>query len=208
MANYDVVTLDEQATVGTQREWLQAMRTGMDRMRRTIAGLLALAQAEDSHVARLADEDIRAQDLSEIVADELRLRENEIATRGLAVTQALDKEAVVRADEERLRQLIAILIDNALTYSDTNGSVDCTLERRGRQVVLAVSNTGPGIPTHDLPHVFERFYRVDKARSSENGNVGLGLAIAQSLVERLGGRIEVESTPAARTTFTVTLPAA
>jgi signal transduction histidine kinase len=207
MANYDVVMLDEQASVGSQREWLTAMRTSMDRMGRTIAGLLSLAQAEDSPTSGAADRDVLPVALGDVVADELRLREGEIAVRGLSLTRKLDDEVTVRADEEQLRQVVAILVDNALTYSDEGGRVECTVERRGRQAILVMSNSGPGIPKQDTPHVFERFYRVDKARSSEGGHAGLGLAIARTLVERAGGRIEVESIPDAWTAFTVTLPA-
>ncbi|MDR0350840.1 MAG: HAMP domain-containing histidine kinase [Coriobacteriales bacterium] len=207
MANFDVVTLDEEATIGSQREWLQAMRTGMDRMGHTIAGLLSLAQAEETPVKGIADKSVTATDVCAIVADELHLREGELAARGMTLAKMLgDEKAPVRADEGQLRQIISILIDNALTYGETNGQIECTLERRGRQVLLSVRNTGPGIPERDLPHVFERFYRADSARSSESGNAGLGLAIAHSLVEGMGGRIHAESEPDAWTTFTVTLP--
>jgi signal transduction histidine kinase len=206
MANYDVVMLDEQASVGSQREWLTAMRTSMDRMGRTIAGLLSLAQAEDSPASGSADRGVLPVALGDVVADELRLREGETAARGLSLTRKLDDEVTVRVDEEQLRQVVAILVDNALTYSDEGGRVECTVERRGRQAILVMGNSGPGIPKQDIPHVFERFYRVDKARSSEGGHAGLGLAIARTIVERAGGRIEVESTPDTWTSFTVTLP--
>jgi signal transduction histidine kinase len=208
MANFDVATLDEQATVGSQREWLQAMRTGMDRMGHTIAGLLSLAQAEDAPVKQYADKNVAVVDVCAVVSDELQLRESERVARGMTLTRAFVDRAPVHADEGHLRQVVSILIDNALTYGDADGHIECTVERKGRQVVFSVRNTGEGISEEDLPHVFERFYRVDRARSGEGGNAGLGLAIARSLVEGMGGRISATSEPDAWTAFVVTLPVA
>jgi signal transduction histidine kinase len=206
MANYEVATLDEEATIGSQREWLQAMRTGMDRMRHTITGLMSLAQAEESPATRLVEKSATPVDLCCVVSDELRLREAEIAARGQTLTQTLNDKPLVCLSEEQLRQIVSILIDNALTYGAADGQIECTVERKGRSALLTVRNTGAGIPKEDLPHVFERFYRVDKARSGEGGNAGLGLAIARSLVEGMGGRISAESTPGSWTTFTISLP--
>jgi signal transduction histidine kinase len=117
----------------------------------------------------------------------------------------------VRGDEESLRQLMLILLDNAIKYTPVGkkeraSRVIVSLERTDEQAVLHVRDTGIGIEPADLPHIFERFYRADRARSRQG--TGLGLSIAQTLVERLGGHITVESTVGKGSTFSVWLPLA
>ncbi len=117
----------------------------------------------------------------------------------------------VRGDEESLRRVILILLDNALKYTPSNGEgevgrVIVSLERTDGQAVLGVRDTGIGIDPADLPHIFERFYRADRARSRQG--TGLGLPIAQTLVEQHGGHITAESTPGKGSTFSVRLPLA
>src|SRR5438128_7862783 len=117
----------------------------------------------------------------------------------------------VRGDEERLRRVALILLDNALKYTPRSseegmGRVIVSLERVDGQAVLRVRDTGIGIEPADVPHLFERFYRADRARSRQG--TGLGLSIAQTLVEQLGGRITAESTPGKGSTFSVWLPLA
>ena len=121
--------------------------------------------------------------------------------------------ARVRADEETLRRVALILLDNAIKYTPagdagggTSGVVTVSIERSGAEAVLRVRDTGPGIASADLPHIFERFYRADPARDRQG--TGLGLAIAQALVERLGGRLSAESAPGQGSTFSVWLPLA
>jgi len=117
----------------------------------------------------------------------------------------------VRGDEESLRRVMLILLDNAIKYTpirDEEGAsrVIVSLERSKGQAVLHVRDTGIGIDPADLPHIFERFYRADRARLRQG--IGLGLSIAQTLVEQLGGRITAESTPGKGSTFSVWLPLA
>jgi signal transduction histidine kinase len=115
----------------------------------------------------------------------------------------------VRGDEESIRRILLILLDNAIKYTPMQGEggigrVIVSLERVGGQAELCVRDTGIGIDTEDLPHIFERFYRADRARSRQG--TGLGLSIAQTLVEQLGGHITAESTPGKGSTFSVWLP--
>jgi signal transduction histidine kinase len=98
------------------------------------------------------------------------------------------------------------LVGNGVRYNRSGGSVDLDLGRENGCAILQVRDTGIGIPPEALPHVFERFYRVDPARSRERGGTGLGLSIARCVAEAHGGSIEVESRPGAGTTFTVRLP--
>ena len=117
------------------------------------------------------------------------------------------EEAVVKADEEAIRQILDNLIDNAIKYTPSGGSVRPRRPEGPSEVVIEVADTGIGIPREDLPRVFERFYRVDKARSRDLGGTGLGLAIVKQLVTNaLGGRIALSSRPGAGSTFTVRLP--
>jgi len=142
----------------------------------------------------------------------------------------------VNGDEQRLRQLLLNLVDNAVKYTPQGGRVTLSLRRAGgvsgypvtpqpeaspdppipqspdrptpEWAEIAVRDTGVGIPAESLPRIFERFYRVDDARSREAGGTGLGLCIARTIAEAHGGRIEVESVPGAGSTFTARLPLA
>ena len=107
-------------------------------------------------------------------------------------------------DPTRIRQLMAILLDNAFKYGRSGGEVAVRLRREGRRSLIEVYNTGRGISREDLPHIFERFYRCDKARPG-NGSYGLGLAIAQSIVQSCRGTLTAESEYGAWTRFRVML---
>jgi signal transduction histidine kinase len=115
-------------------------------------------------------------------------------------------DSVVMGDEAALRRVADILLDNAFKYTPSPGSVKLTLEQKGENAIIAVQDLGAGIAEEDQPKIFERFYRVDKARSREQGGAGLGLAIAQWIVSQHHGSIAVESRPGQGATFRVELP--
>ena len=108
---------------------------------------------------------------------------------------------------ERMAQILGNLMGNALRYTPPRGEITLSAERTGGGVRLRVSDNGAGIPAEDLPYIFGRSFRGDKARRQEEGETGLGLAIAKSLVEAQGGKISVESAVGEGTTFTIELPA-
>jgi two-component system sensor histidine kinase BaeS len=112
---------------------------------------------------------------------------------------------VVVGDADRLRQVIGNLVSNALRYTPAGGRVTLRAWGEGKQVRIAVSDTGPGIAPKDQTHLFDRFYRADVARDRASGGSGLGLAIARALVEAHGGEIWVESALGEGTTFTIIL---
>jgi signal transduction histidine kinase len=112
----------------------------------------------------------------------------------------------IAVDADRMAQVLGNLLSNALRYTPAGGEIVLSAENGGHTVVLRVQDNGAGIQAADLPHIFDRFYRADQSRS-DNGESGLGLAIAKSLVEAHGGKIAVASAPAAGTTFTIVLPA-
>ena len=114
----------------------------------------------------------------------------------------------VRGDETQLTSMFTNLVDNAVKYTPPGGRVEVTGGTEGDEVVISIADTGIGIPERNLPRIFERFYRVDKARSKATGGTGLGLSIVKHIVENHGGRVTVESVPGEGTTFTVRLPRA
>ncbi len=119
---------------------------------------------------------------------------------------ALPGGVLVRADDEAVRQILDNLIDNALKYTPEGGDVRVSCRLEPDTIAVVVADTGIGIPREDLPRVFERFYRVDKARSRELGGTGLGLSIVKHLVQSIGGQIAVESRVGMGSTFTVLFP--
>jgi len=110
------------------------------------------------------------------------------------------------ADRDRILQVLTNLVDNAIKFTPEGGVVEISLAASAAEAVVAVSDTGRGIPADDLPRVFDRFYRVERSRSREAGGTGLGLAIARHIVEAHGGRISAASQVNAGSTFTFTLP--
>ena len=117
--------------------------------------------------------------------------------------------AEVRIDRDRIAEVLANLLENALRHTPPGGAVTVTAASRGNEVELAVADTGEGIAAEHLPHLFERFYRADRARARRDGGSGIGLAIAQALVEAHGGRIRVQSEgPGCGARFTISLPSA
>jgi len=126
------------------------------------------------------------------------------------VTLALDAHPTpqVLGDEGWVRHMLINLLDNALRYTPSGGTVTVCIEEVGNTVVITVKDTGPGIAPEHLPHLFERFYRADSARDRESGGVGLGLAIVKEIAEAHGGTVRVESEIGKGSVFTVTLPAA
>jgi two-component system phosphate regulon sensor histidine kinase PhoR len=128
-------------------------------------------------------------------------------SRGVTLSNEVDQDVIADADPERLRQVLANLIDNAIKYGAANGRVIvCGRRLREAQVELSVRDNGPGIPAEAKARVFERFYRVDKARSREQGGTGLGLAIVKNVVQAHGGDVRLESTPGVGTEFFIALP--
>lgn len=158
------------------------------KMRGLVEGLLELARVDNGQV-RTSMETV---DLSELVSDGLLPFEPLFFERQLELRWQVQEDIVLRGSEGHLRQVLDILLDNALKYASPGGMVWVSLKRQGAQALLAVANTGEPIPQKELKLIFERFYRVEKARSM-SGSYGLGLSIAQQIVREHRGRIWAES---------------
>ncbi len=169
------------------------------RMARLVADLLSLARADAG--VPLRRESVELDRVLIDVIGELRHQ-----LQGQRLTVAAFEPIMVQGDPDRLKQLVLILIDNAIKYTEPGGRVDVGLRRTGGEAVIEVTDTGSGIAPEHLARVFERFYRGDLARTRNAGGTGLGLPIARWIVEEHGGSVELASAPAKGTTATVRLP--
>lgn len=180
---------------------LADMKDEVLRMTKIVGGLLTLARG-DSGVAKLAKEIF---DISALAEQITRTLDPLAKKKQLALTVNSPEQLPLYADRERIEQLLIILLDNAIKNTQA-GSVALTIVESGRQVKIAVKDTGIGISQSEQERIFERFYRVDKARSRETGGTGLGLSIAKWIVEAHKGTIKIESTLGVGSTFIVLLP--
>jgi two-component system OmpR family sensor kinase len=187
-------SLDEESLTSIDQE--------AGRLTRLVGGVLLLAQAESGKLAlsmNRVELDLLItevfQEMSILARNKVHLRLNEI------------DQVYVNGDRDRLKQVFINLVANAIQYTPPGGEVFLSLEKIGEQARVICRDTGPGIPSEDLPHIFERFYRAEKSRTrSRSTGFGLGLSIANWIVERHGGRIEVDSQEGKGTTFAIWLP--
>ena len=132
-------------------------------------------------------------DLARSVRSAVDLAAPGFRAAGIELDVDIPEQLPALADPDGLAQVLANLLQNAVRYTPPGGRVTIHGETRSGDVLVTVANTGPGIPADDLPHVFERFYRVEKSRAASRGGAGIGLAIVRQLVEAAGGRVGAES---------------
>jgi heavy metal sensor kinase len=174
----------------------------VERLTRLAEQLLFLCR-EDAGLVPLAKTEVRLDDLARDAAEHMGVVAE---AKGLALETARLTPCSVRADADQLRRLLFNLLDNAIKFTQAGGSVRVGLERSDGRALLTVADTGAGIPSEHIPHVFERFYRVDPARGQEGGGTGLGLAICRSVAEAHSGHLRVESEVGQGTRVTVVMP--
>lgn len=143
-------------------------------------------------------------DVTQLAKEVTDLYEDAAEDRGVTLTAAIPSGLTVPADRDRLRQAVANLVDNAIKYTPRGGRVGITAGIDGRDVVIRVADTGPGISEHDLPRIFDRLYRGDDSRATRG--LGLGLSLVRAYVEAQGGSVSVDSRPGEGSTFTMRLP--
>lgn len=189
-----------------RHQFLEQLDSQSDRLHNLILDLLSLARIESGEELF----DFQPLSVGEIVRECMERHRPRAESKGQAfeIAPPDDEEATVWADQEALEQILDNLLDNAVKYTPEGGRVSVRWRRQGEQVELEIADTGIGIPESDLPRIFERFYRVDKARSRELGGTGLGLAIVKHLVQAMHGSVRAASRPGQGTTFTLSLPIA
>jgi heavy metal sensor kinase len=179
-------------------EGIKAIKKETLEMENLVEKLLFLAKSDDRSI-KLEREYFDLKEIAKEVVREIELiyKEKNISLKGENVR--------VNADKKLIKELLRILLDNAAKYTSKNGNVEIEI-KNGDKAYIKVKDDGIGIPEEDLPHIFERFYRVDKARSKDTGGTGLGLSIAKWIVEEHGGSIKVRSEVGKGTEFIVMLP--
>ncbi|HHY47310.1 MAG TPA: heavy metal sensor histidine kinase [Firmicutes bacterium] len=196
------VALARPRDAGEYRGVLEELETQVDRLAHLSENLLTLARG-DTGKAAFHPEDLDIVVLLDGLVEQVRPLAD---SKGVSVKlQGLDRLTIV-GDQDQLIRLFLNLLDNAIKYTPQGGEVSVTVSSDRANATVAVKDTGPGIAPEHIPHIFERFYRVDKARSRSEGGSGLGLAIAKHIVQLHGGSIEVESEPGRGSTFAVRLP--
>ena len=185
------------------RESLAACQRSAQRMRGLIESLLVLARFDSDETPGA----LESCDLARIAAESVALLKPLADEKNVGISVEVTP-AHCRGNAGQLAQAAGNIVANAIGYNRPGGSVRVTVHREAGSAVLTVADTGQGIAPGDLPHIFERFYRVEKSRSDGRGNSGLGLAIAKAIVEKHGGAIDVASEPGAGTTFRVRFAAA
>lgn len=202
------VALIRPRTVTEYQETLHMVNETTDRLTALVEELLQIARADNQQY------DIQRQptDLTALLSKRIKQLQPQAHQKQITLTLDAPPTITLDADPAKLTQLFLNLIDNALKYSEPHDTVTVTVTPEATQVLICVSDTGPGIPTEHLPHLFERFYRVDKARSRQMSQVngrsgsGLGLSIAQQIAVSHGGDIAVNSVVGQGTTFVIRLP--
>jgi len=196
-ANCGVLYAGKEETVESQLKWVDSIARAADRMTGLVNSLLSLVSIEDN---QLVLENILF-DLSQAVTDAADEIEAAADKRGLTIHKEIDSGVEITSDREHVQKVLSILLDNALKYTDSGGVLTVSLKKDKRRVTCAVRNSGEGISPENLPHLFDRFYRTDPARSSQSGGYGLGLSIAKAIANQLGASLSVDSTLGEYTEF-------
>jgi signal transduction histidine kinase len=201
LTNIEVLEMKSEANLEDYRELTRVLKLSLERMN-TISNSLQFLSEDTESIARLEKVSI-----PEVITKVISEVEIEARRHGVLINWTPPaSEAFVLGDGFRLQQVFFNLVDNALKYNRPEGLVSITVQIENRSVMIQVADTGIGIAAADIPQVFDRFFRVDKSRSRQQGGSGLGLAIVKKVVEDYGGTVSVESIPDQGSTFCVLLP--
>jgi len=184
------------------RHFLEIIQEHVDRLNNLINDLLDLSQVESRQI-KLNTVEFNLKDLTDEILSAFK---SHLKKKGLEVKNDLHTGLSVKADKDRMEQVLTNLIDNAVKFNKEKGFIRIYCEELNDKIKVTVEDSGIGIPAKDIPRIFERFYRVDKARSRELGGTGLGLSIVKHIVELHGGSVGVESTEGLGSKFWFVLP--
>ena len=199
--NIEVLEMEQCVTKEDYQQLVEILKLSLERMNDVNNSLLLLSEGT------LPPSRLSKVDMNNLMSEVYEEAGAEVKAAGLRFEwQPYGAELPVRGDAMHLKQVLINLVDNAVKYNNPGGAVKLKAGTQGASVVIEVSDTGIGISPEDQPKVFDRFFRVEKSRSREQGGSGLGLAIVKKIVEDHGGTVSVESTPGAGSIFRVTLP--
>ena len=196
------LALSKERTPDDYRKSLETISQESDYMSSVISKLLFLARS-DAGKEQLNFEGVELKELITGLSANIEVLAQD---KGIKFAVDAKEELTVNGDKVKLRQLFINILENAVRYTPADGLISVSLVKQESNAVVSISDTGIGIPPEHLPHIFERFYRVDKARARADGGVGLGLAIAKIIAESHKGTITVASEVGKGTTFTISLP--
>ena len=196
------VALQRDRDADTYREVLGKVNGEVDRMIRLVGSLLTLARAD----ARQIPVGRESLNLSAVVTDAVEQIRPAASEKAISLYIRANSDIQLKADQDLILQLMLNLLDNSVKYTPSGGAIEVTLRTAGAKAEVAVADTGPGITSEHLPHIFDRFYRVDKARTRAEGGAGLGLSISRWIAEAHGGTLRVESAPGQGSKFTLSIP--
>lgn len=199
-ANTDALLANKLETIERQDKWVRYIKAENDRMGKLVGDLLYLAKTDNAETST----ESMPFNMSDAVHDAIVSMEAVAYEKGLTLTQRIEPNIVVSGDRDNLVQVVQILFDNAIKYSNEDGCINLVLNQTRHQVTFAIRNTGAGISQEQLPKLFDRFYRADSSRAHD-GSYGLGLAIAKAIIDNMGGKIYATSSEAQGTTFTFVL---
>lgn len=202
LADTGILLSHSQNTIEQQIKWVEYIQDESNRMKKLVDDLLFLAKSDDAGSKVLRN----PFNFSDLVQNCVLSFEPVAFENDVVLESSVEPDLTLAGDEGQLRQLTMILLDNACKYAGKKGKVTLRLERGQGGARISVNNTGAPIPTENLEHLFERFYRVDSSRTRSKGGYGLGLAIAKSITEKHRGKITVVSMQQEGTTFTAFLP--
>lgn len=202
LANLGILQGHGGETVRSQQKWIDNTRVEATRMKKLVDDLLFLAKAD----AAEAPTEKTVFSLTDVLWRCVLAFEPVAYEHSITLDSDIEPDVMMVGDEPQIVQLVTGLLDNACKYAGENGAVSVSLNHTADKVRIRVRNSGEPIPPEDLPHVFERFYRADKARVRTQGGYGLGLSIAAQIAKRHGGKISATSSEPEGTTFAVSMP--
>ena len=208
LADADITLEHPEKSIESQRQWVEGIQAEGQRMQGLVEDMLALAKHDAAEAGANAaiGKQRETLDVADLAQRAVLQFEAVAFERGVEIDARTSGAAPINGVRGDIERVLGVLVDNACKYAGAGGHVLVSVKREGKHVVLSVNNTGMPIPAADLPHVFDRFWRADEARTSGAGGYGLGLSIARSIVEEHSGTLSVASSAQAGTTFTAKLP--